>query len=102
MKKLQWTSVLRSVWRPPLEPISRHAKGEERLMPGNEKRHPRRVVLHGLPYFCAKLQEVLREDGWDVRFQGDHSLWGLLKLIANLARCDLAFTWGGRVSLGMF
>jgi len=61
-----------------------------------------RVVLHGLPYFCAKLQEILRDEGWDVRFHPSHSLRGLFKLTLDLAHSDLAFTWGGRVSMGMF
>jgi len=60
------------------------------------------VVLHGLPYFCAKLLNILEAENWDVRYQAQHSPWGLLKLLVDLARCDLAFTWGGRISMGMF
>jgi hypothetical protein len=70
-------------------------------MPGWNPRR-RLVVIHGLPYFCAKLLKVLEDENWDVRFQAQYSMWGLLKLVVDLARCDLAFTWGGRISMGMF
>lgn len=69
-------------------------------MPYNQ--HRRRVVLHGLPYFSGKLLKILQDECWEVRFHAQHSMWGLFRLITDLARCDLAFTWGGRISMGKF
>lgn len=71
-------------------------------MPVNAGHRPFRVLLHGLPYFCEKLLKVLQSEDWDVRFHALHSLWALPKLLVDLARCDLAFTWGGRISMGKF
>jgi len=63
---------------------------------------PRTVLLHGLPYFCSKLAAILRDESWDIRHHPRHTLSGLAALVADLSRCDLAFTWGGRISLGKF
>lgn len=62
---------------------------------------PRRVALHGLPYFCSKLSAILKDPAWDVR----HHFYEpsrLLRFVSDLSRCDLAFTWGGRITLGKF
>jgi len=61
----------------------------------------RRVAIHGLPYFCAKLSTILKDPEWDVR----HHLYepsGLIRFAADLWRCDLAFSWGGRITMGRF
>jgi hypothetical protein len=63
---------------------------------------PYRVVIHGLPHFCAKLERVLQSDGWDVRYHSHQSLGNVGALVRDLSRADLAYTWGGRVSLGKF
>lgn len=62
---------------------------------------PRRVAIHGLPYFCAKLSSILKDPGWDVR----HHFYqpsGVARFAADLWRCDLAFSWGGRITMGRF
>jgi hypothetical protein len=59
-------------------------------------------VVHGLPYFCQKLPDLLQNETWDVRYHSQQSPLGLAALANDLHRCDLAYTWGGRISLGRF
>jgi hypothetical protein len=61
-----------------------------------------RVVIHGLPHFCQKLASLLDCEGWEVRYHSPSSPAGLLALASDLRRCDLAYTWGGRIDLGKF
>jgi hypothetical protein len=63
---------------------------------------PYRVVIHGLPHFCTKLERLLQCEGWDVRYHACQSLGNMAALARDLSRADLAYTWGGRVSLGKF
>lgn len=63
---------------------------------------PLRVVVHGLPYFCQKLSALLKCDGWDIRYRSVARGAGLVALANDLRRCDLAYTWGGRIDLGKF
>lgn len=63
---------------------------------------PFRVVVHGLPHFCQRLAALLRCQSWDVRYHSILSIRGLASLARDLARCDLAYTWGGRIDLGKF
>ena len=65
-------------------------------------RRPYRVVVHGLPHFCQKLSGLLRCEGWDVRYHSQQTAAGLVALANDLRRCDLAYTWGGRISMGKF
>lgn len=65
-------------------------------------RRPFRVVLHGLPYFCTKLRNIIRNDDWEVRFRARLTLPGLLAHAEDARWCDLAYTWGGRVNMGKF
>ncbi|MGD0428213.1 MAG: hypothetical protein ABSC10_15985 [Candidatus Acidiferrales bacterium] len=62
---------------------------------------PYRVVVHGLYYFCEKLPGLLGNEQWDVR-HCTYSPVGLATLVNDLRRCDLAYTWGGRVTFGKF
>ena len=67
----------------------------------NEISRPRRVAIHGLPYFCAKLSAILKDPDWDVR----HHFYrpaGLVHFLGDLRGSDLAFSWGGRISMGRF
>src|SRR5215472_17058487 len=63
---------------------------------------PYRVVIHGLPHFCRKLASLLSNDKWDIRFHTHEGLLDLLALLRDLRRCDLVYTWGGRIDLGKF
>jgi len=65
-------------------------------------RRPYRVVTHGLTYFCGKLSRLIQHDNWEVLDRSGHSPRQLLELTRDLARCDLAYTWGGRISMGRF
>jgi hypothetical protein len=64
-------------------------------------RRPYRVVVHGLYTFCAKLPALLGNERWDVR-HCTYGPVGLATLTNDLRRCDLAYTWGGRISFGKF
>jgi len=74
----------------------------ELLLIGNSFGKPYRVVIHGLPHFCGKLAALLNGDGWDVRFHSGSTPRELFALANDLRRCDLAYTWGGRIDLGKF
>ena len=71
-------------------------------MPESDVRRPFRVVLHGLPYFCGKLRDLIRNDEWDVRFRASLTPAGLAAHAEDVRWCDLAYTWGGRVTMGKF
>jgi hypothetical protein len=61
-----------------------------------------RVLAHGLSYFCRKLASMVQDDRWQVLDRSGHSPAQLMDLVRDLARCDLAYTWGGRISMGKF
>ena len=65
-------------------------------------RRPYRVVVHGLPHFCHKLSGLLQCEGWEVRYHSRQTATGLVALANDLRCCDLAYTWGGRISMGKF
>jgi len=71
-------------------------------LPRRAFNRPRRIVIHGLPYFCGKLSRILRDPGWDIRHYADSNPIALAGLAADLLRCDLAFTWGARITMGKF
>ena len=68
----------------------------------NKFGRPYRVVIHGLPHFCQKLAALLDCEGWDVRYHSHSTATDLFSLANDLRRCDLAYTWGGRIDLGKF
>lgn len=74
---------------------------QDSLLGQSKASRPRRVAIHGLPYFCAKLSSILKDPQWDIR----HHFYqpsGLIRFAGDLWRCDLAFTWGGRITMGRF
>jgi hypothetical protein len=74
---------------------------QETLLEQTNSSRPRRVAVHGLPYFCARLSKILKDPDWDVR----HHFYQpsrLIRFAADLWQCDLAFTWGGRITMGGF
>jgi hypothetical protein len=82
--------------------VKKNALARREINNAQRSRRPYRVVVHGLPHFCEKLPGLLRNEMWDVRFHAQHSPIGLAALVADLRRCDLAYTWGGRISMGKF
>jgi hypothetical protein len=61
-----------------------------------------RILLHGLVYFCRKFPELLASPGWEFRHFDPNRFSELLPAFTYLQRCDLAFCWGGRLTLGKF
>jgi hypothetical protein len=69
----------------------------------NEKApRPYRVAVNGLPHFCKKLTELVNGDGWEVPYRSPFHPVGLAARFSDLARCDLAYSWMGRISMGKF
>lgn len=65
-------------------------------------RRPFRVAVNGLPYFCKKLSQLVSGDGWEVPYRSPFHPVGLAARIADLAQCDLAYSWTGRINMGKF
>lgn len=61
-----------------------------------------RVLVHGLPHFCQKLPALLGSEKWEIRDRSRHRPADLAALGGDLRRCDLAYLWGGRISMGRF
>jgi hypothetical protein len=66
------------------------------------QRRPFRVAVNGLPHFCQKLSQVLDGDGWEIPYRSPFHPFGLAARFRDLARCDLAYSWTGRISMGKF
>ena len=63
---------------------------------------PYRVAVNGLPHFCRKLSHLLNgEAEWEAPYRS-YSPVGLATRFMDVARCDLAYSWGGRISMGKF
>jgi hypothetical protein len=45
---------------------------------------------------------MVRDDRWQVLHRSSHKPMQLAGLVRDLASCDLAYTWGGRISMGKF
>ena len=66
------------------------------------KNRPNRVLIHGLADFVAKFPSILKTDGWDIRSYDLHRFSHQLAMARYLQRCDLAFSWTGRITMGKF
>lgn len=63
---------------------------------------PRRVLVHGLPYFSQMFAELMSGDGWEFRFFPDTGIINLAALAWELCACDIAYQIGGRSTVGKF
>jgi glycosyltransferase involved in cell wall biosynthesis len=63
---------------------------------------PIRVLIHGLAHFSQKLPAFLASNGWEFRNYSPRWSMELLPTIYHLQQCDLAYTWGGRLTMGKF
>jgi glycosyltransferase involved in cell wall biosynthesis len=61
-----------------------------------------RVAVHGLPHFCQRLSALLHGPEWHVPYRSPFHPFGLAARLVDLARCDLAYSWTGRISMGKF
>lgn len=66
------------------------------------KNRPTRVLIHGLADFVAKFPSMLETDGWDIRSYNLRRFSQRLAMAHYLQRCDLAFSWTGRITMGKF
>lgn len=63
---------------------------------------PIRVLIHGLADFVAKFPSMLKTEGWDIRSYDLRRFSNQLAMARYLQRCDLAFSWTGRITMGKF
>jgi len=68
----------------------------------DETNRPTRVLIHGLAHFAQKFPFILQRDGWDIRSYDIRRLSHLVAMTHYLQRCDLAFSWTGRITIGKF
>lgn len=61
-----------------------------------------RILLHGLVYFCRKFPALLNTPGWEFRHFNPHQPSSHIPATLYLQGCDLAYCWGGRLSMGKF
>lgn len=61
-----------------------------------------RVAVHGLPHFCRKLCALVHGDNWDVPYRSPFHPIGWAQRFADLAHCDLAYSWTGNINPGLF
>ncbi len=61
-----------------------------------------RVAVHGLPHFCRKLCTLVHGGHWDVPYRSPFHPIGWAQRFADLARCDLAYSWTGNINPGLF
>lgn len=61
-----------------------------------------RVVLHGAPQFCEKLQQMLHGDSWDVRYSAARGLRAAASAASALRGCHLLYVRGGQLRKGRF
>jgi hypothetical protein len=65
-------------------------------------RSPIKVLIHGLPYFSRQFPAILQSEGWEIRNYSPRWSPDLLAMAHQLYRCDLAYSWGGRTTMGKF
>jgi hypothetical protein len=61
-----------------------------------------RVLVHGLAHFSRLLPSILDSEGWDIRNYSSRDYAMFLSAAGYLARCDLVYTWSGRITMGKF
>ncbi len=66
------------------------------------RKRPYRVVAGGLTFFCGKLPELLGNEQWDIRDRSQRTPAHIAGLLRDLPRCDLAYSWAGRIDMGKF
>ena len=71
-------------------------------MPAAPAGAPRRVLVHGLPYFGQMFADLMSVDDWQFRFYPDHGLANLTALAWELRNCHIVYQIGGRVTAGKF
>jgi len=55
-----------------------------------------------LPHFCRKLCSLVNGGDWDVPYRSPFHPVGWAQRFADLARCDLAYSWTGNINPGLF
>jgi len=61
-----------------------------------------RVAVHGLPHFCRRLSALVDGGDWRVPYRSPFHPLGWGARLADLARCDLAYSWTGKINPGLF
>ena len=61
-----------------------------------------RVALNGLDHFCSRYSRLLTDDRWEVPYRLPTVPMGLAARFRDVVRCDLAYSYTGRISMGKF
>jgi hypothetical protein len=61
-----------------------------------------RVHVHGVAHFSQQIPNLFRAPGWEISSFSPLSGRALLAKAIDLGKCDLAFTYGGRITMGKF
>jgi hypothetical protein len=67
-----------------------------------KQKDPIRVLIHGLAFFSRQFPAFLKSDGWEFRNYEPRWSAELVAMTHHLHRCDLAYSWGGRITMGKF
>lgn len=71
-------------------------------MPGRKHGRRPRLALNGLEYFCRRYSSLLNGERWDVPYRPPTSAVNLAARFTDVARCDLGFSYNGRITMGKF
>jgi hypothetical protein len=72
------------------------------MLAASPAKAPRRVLVHGLPYFGKMFASLMGGGDWQFRFYPDRGLANLAALAWELKNCDIVYQIGGRVTAGKF
>lgn len=71
-------------------------------MPATKNGRPFRMALNGLDHFCRRYSNLLTGGKWQVPYRTPGTTAGLAARFADVMRCDLAYSYTGRISMGKF
>src|SRR5262249_52113021 len=61
-----------------------------------------RVHVHGVAHFSRQIPGLLKSPGWEISSFPPSNARTLAAKAFDLGKCDLAFTYGGRITMGKF
>jgi hypothetical protein len=71
-------------------------------MAGTNNGRRYRMALNGLDHFCRRYSALLTGERWDVPYRPPTNPVNLAARFADVMRCDLAYSYTGRISMGKF
>ncbi len=71
-------------------------------MAGTKNGRRLRLALNGLDHFCRRYSILLTGDQWNVPYRPPTNTVNLAARFTDVMRCDLAYSYTGRISMGKF